>query len=61
MVDQSYTIKELADEIGDEEAIKILSEQMGMDPIYLEFILAQERGEIISDLQEVDDQGKVIG
>lgn len=44
------TLKDLAAEVGDEEAIRIAVEQLSMDEGYARFVLAMERGEIDGDV-----------
>lgn len=46
------TLKELADEVGDDEAIRIAVEQLGMLEDYARFVLAMERGEVDGDIIE---------
>jgi hypothetical protein len=52
------TFADIADEIGLEETIKMMVEQLNMTEYYARFVIGMERGEIDGDIVEVDEKGE---
>lgn len=53
-------LTELGKEIGEEAAIRVAVEQLGMTEDYARFVMAMERGEVDGDAVEVDENGEPI-
>jgi hypothetical protein len=53
-------LAEIAERVGEEEAVKIAVDQFGMDEVDARFMLRIERGEIQGDVVGIGNDGKPI-